>query len=55
MSENRSMREVLEDIKKLFEYICGNDQCSVGKLNEFLEELESAMEASGSWESASIT
>lgn len=45
MSENRSMSEVFKDVKKLFEYICGNDQCAVGKLNELLEELVGAMEA----------
>lgn len=43
MNENRSTNEVLEELKKLFEYICGNDQCAVGKLNELLEELEGAM------------
>ena len=42
MSERKS-EEVLEDLKKLFEYSCGHDQCAVGKLNELLDEFEGAM------------
>lgn len=36
----RERREVIEDMKKLFEYSCGHDRCAVGKLNELLGELE---------------
>ena len=41
----RSMREVLEDLKNLFESKCGNDQHAIEEYNGFLGELESAMEA----------
>ena len=39
----RSMREVLDDMKKLFESKCGNDQHAIEEYNGFLGELESAM------------
>ena len=41
----RSMREVLDDLKKLFESKCGNDQHSIEEYNGFIRELEGAMEA----------
>lgn len=45
MSEKRSMREVLDDLKKLLEYSCGHDRALSEKMNTLLVELESAMEA----------
>lgn len=43
MSENRSMTEVLEDMKALFESKCGNDQHAIEEYNGFIVELEGAM------------
>lgn len=43
MSENRSMGEVVEDMKKIFEYSCGPDKCALGKMNELLDELDGAI------------
>lgn len=39
----RSMREVLDDMKKLFESKCGNDQQAIEEYNRFLGELEGSM------------
>lgn len=39
----RSMREVLDDMKKLFESKCGNDQHAIEEYNELLFELEGSM------------
>lgn len=39
----RSMREVLDDMKKLFESKCGNDQHAIEEYNGLLVELEGAM------------
>ena len=41
----RSMIEVLDDLKKLFESKCGNDQHAIEEYNGFIRELEGAMEA----------
>lgn len=43
MSENRTISEVIEDLRKLFEDSCGQDKSAVKKFKELLGEFEGAM------------